>query len=154
MTLDRILQTGMDSKVPGYHHSLEWGPHVALFFRRLLGSLALCSCCKSSMSSHTPKALRKSIVLFQSDGQRPIFPGLFLEHSTSTRGDESAPGSGMLRRSSVRGRGGWRSEVIPQCLVQLPLQCHIVHDECLFQHAEAFVEVGNLLGFQGTEALL
>jgi len=60
----------------------------------------------------------------------------------------------MLGRSLVRGRGGWRSEVITHCLAQLPLQRYIVQDEHLFQHAEAFVEVGDLLGFQGTEALL
>jgi hypothetical protein len=60
----------------------------------------------------------------------------------------------MLGRPPVRGRGGWRSWGIPQCLAQLPLQRHIVHDERLFQHAEAFVEAGDLLSFQGTEAIL
>jgi hypothetical protein len=33
------------------------------------------------------------------------------------------------------------------------LQRHIVQGERLFQDTEPFVEVGNLLGFQGTEAL-
>ena len=51
----------------------------------------------------------------------------------------------MLGRSPVRGRGGWRSWVIPQCLAQLPLHRHIVQDEHLLQHAETFVEVGDLL---------
>lgn len=44
--------------------------------------------------------------------------------------------------------------VTPQCLAQLPLHRHIVQDEYLFQYAEAFVEIGDLLGFQGAEAVL
>jgi hypothetical protein len=34
------------------------------------------------------------------------------------------------------------------------LHRHIVQDEHLFQHVEAFVDLGDLLGFQGVEAAL
>src|SRR5262245_33456790 len=51
MALDHLLETGLDSTVPGYHHSLPWGLHAALFLRLLLGNRALCSCC-----SHHPRA--------------------------------------------------------------------------------------------------
>ena len=60
----------------------------------------------------------------------------------------------MLGWSPIRGRGGWRQGGTSHCLAQFPLYRHIVQDEHLFQHAEAFVEVGDLLGFQGTEAIL